>query len=705
MRINHLYNLLVIWFLILPMNIMAQPGSSSEDSLLQVIRQGSKLEKVSALIKMAELYEKDSSGHANQYIAKALLLARELNNDTLEIQALNTRGDILYYQNKLDQSIQLYDEALVIAMKHSIDKDIGLLNHQKGYVYQVTNDFKNAAICYELALVAFKSTNDLKKVASTYNNLGIIWYKGAQFERAMEYFIRALETKETILPDGNTLGSKGEVAASLTNIGGLYWKLGNNTQALKYFERALGLNNELNNAKGILIVSSNLGVLHNTIHEYEKALYYYNLALGICDQLNDQKQKAVVLMGIGNVFKNKEDFKKALEYFIKAQTIGELQQDDNILSKIHKNIAGSYIGLNAFDKAEREFFIALGFAARLNNSDLIQEIYTSLSDNYAKTGDFQSAYLYALKSLQLTDSISQINNQTSLAEMQTRYETEKKEKEIILLSQENVINELNLNNQEITLKRQRNLIIAILLGILLFLLLAYLLFNRYKLRQEKLKMVLQMKNQEFEGRLLRSQMNPHFIFNSLASIQNFILKNDTSKAISYLLKFSGLIRNILNLSRKSFVSFEDDMATFRLQLELEKLRMKDTFDFTIEIDPTIEADKFYIPPMLLQPYIENAIKHGIATKKGDGLISIKISLAGDNLYCTVEDNGIGRRTAAELSINSQQNSVATQLTMERFEHLKKLGFMGISQKIIDLYDDENRGIGTRVELIIPFECE
>ena len=700
-----MYNLLVIWFLILPMNIMAQPGSSSEDSLLQVIRQGSKLEKVSALIKMAELYEKDSSGHANQYIAKALLLARELNNDTLEIQALNTRGDILYYQNKLDQSIQLYDEALVIAMKHSIDKDIGLLNHQKGYVYQVTNDFKNAAICYELALVAFKSTNDLKKVASTYNNLGIIWYKGAQFERAVEYFIRALETKETILPDGNTLGSKGEVAASLTNIGGLYWKLGNNTQALKYFERALGLNNELNNAKGILIVSSNLGVLHNTIHEYEKALYYYNLALGICDQLNDQKQKAVVLMGIGNVFKNKEDFKKALEYFIKAQTIGELQQDDNILSKIHKNIAGSYIGLNAFDKAEREFFIALGFAARLNNSDLIQEIYTSLSDNYAKTGDFQSAYLYALKSLQLTDSISQINNQTSLAEMQTRYETEKKEKEIILLSQENVINELNLNNQEITLKRQRNLIIAILLGILLFLLLAYLLFNRYKLRQEKLKMVLQMKNQEFEGRLLRSQMNPHFIFNSLASIQNFILKNDTSKAISYLLKFSGLIRNILNLSRKSFVSFEDDMATFRLQLELEKLRMKDTFDFTIEIDPTIEADKFYIPPMLLQPYIENAIKHGIATKKGDGLISIKISLAGDNLYCTVEDNGIGRRTAAELSINSQQNSVATQLTMERFEHLKKLGFMGISQKIIDLYDDENRGIGTRVELIIPFECE
>ena len=206
------------------------------------------------------------------------------------------------------------------------------------------------------------------------------------------------------------------------------------------------------------------------------------------------------------------------------------------------------------------------------------------------------------------------------------------------------------------------------------LVLAVLLFNRYKLKQKQVRIELEKKNIDIEQRLLRTQMNPHFIFNSLNSINSFITDNNSDSAQSFLSKFARLMRYILDNSRKSFVPVEDEIATLQLNMELEQLRFDNKFDFEIEVDEDIDPEFTYIPPMLIQPFVENAILHGLAGKKERGLIRVGFSANKELMHCFVEDNGIGREEAMEIKKKSGKathRSLGMQVTKERLEILNE----------------------------------
>jgi len=333
---------------------------------------------------------------------------------------------------------------------------------------------------------------------------------------------------------------------------------------------------------------------------------------------------------------------------------------------------------------------------------LIYKIEEALSQVYNNTGNYKQAYFYHVKYHNLYDSINNENSRNRLSELQTRFETEKKEKEILRLTAEKTEQKLAIIEQKSNLTRQRMIIFTILLVLFLSAGLAYFLFIRYRLKQKNKHIELENQNLQIESRLLRSQINPHFIFNALNSIQHFVLNNEKTQASTYLIKFANLMRNVLSMSRKEMVSLEDDLETLKINLELEKLRLKDKFDFVFSIDQSIELDAIYIPPMLMQPHIENAIKHGVEKKEGAGTIRIEISLPDHHLKCVIQDDGIGREKSA---VNQKKGhvSVAGKLTRERFEILKKKRGTHISQVIIDQKDSHGNSIGTRVELIIPFE--
>ena len=168
-------------------------------------------------------------------------------------------------------------------------------------------------------------------------------------------------------------------------------------------------------------------------------------------------------------------------------------------------------------------------------------------------------------------------------------------------------------------------------------------------------------------------MNPHFIFNCLSSINRFILKNETEAASNYLTKFSRLIRTVLTNSKKPFISLEDELEMLRLYLEMEKLRFKDSFDYSITFINAIDDGNVFLPPLLLQPFAENAIWHGLMHKEGQGKLEFELSIDDRVLTCAISDNGIGRIKAAALRSKSaeKQKSLGLQITKERLALLNE----------------------------------
>lgn len=225
-------------------------------------------------------------------------------------------------------------------------------------------------------------------------------------------------------------------------------------------------------------------------------------------------------------------------------------------------------------------------------------------------------------------------------------------------------------------------------------------------KKEKMKSQYEKKLANVEMTALLAQMNPHFLFNSLNSIDSYIIKNESGKASEYLNNFARLMRLILQNSRSNYISLRDELEALDLYLQMEGLRFKDKFQYEIIIDPGIDPGSYVIPPMLLQPYVENAIWHGLM-HKNDGTtrrVEIRISQENNNLVCTVQDNGIGRQKAQELKAHKTGNrkrSMGMQITRDRIEMINKLYNSNTSVEITDLHDETGKPAGTRVALTIP----
>lgn len=221
---------------------------------------------------------------------------------------------------------------------------------------------------------------------------------------------------------------------------------------------------------------------------------------------------------------------------------------------------------------------------------------------------------------------------------------------------------------------------------------------------EKEKLGLYQKATDMEMRFLGSQMNPHFTFNAMNSIQKFILDKDPLSAQRYLAQYSKLIRRVLENNMKSFVKLEQEIEMLELYLEIESARFEKKFDFEISRSNELEEDEFEIPPMIIQPYVENAIWHGLSNKEnGTGKISLSFTLEKECIKCVIEDNGIGREKASLLKAKKEHTSVGMLITTQRLQKLHSDEYLGIQNEISDLKDDDGNALGTRVVVYLPIK--
>lgn len=235
-------------------------------------------------------------------------------------------------------------------------------------------------------------------------------------------------------------------------------------------------------------------------------------------------------------------------------------------------------------------------------------------------------------------------------------------------------------------------------------------FYQFKLKQirkeEELKSGFSRQLAEIEMKALRAQMNPHFIFNSLNSIQKYILKNDSFAASQYLTKFSKLIRLILDHSNQNYILLSSEVELLKLYIEIEALRFDNQFEYELDVDDSLNTETIQIPSMIIQPYVENAIWHGLLHKETKGKLTLQISRYDDsNITVLVTDDGIGRQKAQELKSKQvlKKKSYGLQITEDRISILNKTQSNKTTLKIVDLKDANGNAIGTQVALIIPIQ--
>ncbi len=244
-----------------------------------------------------------------------------------------------------------------------------------------------------------------------------------------------------------------------------------------------------------------------------------------------------------------------------------------------------------------------------------------------------------------------------------------------------------------------------MLSVLLFSGLIIFLWIRNIKIKEQAKSEINRKIATIELQALRAQMNPHFMFNTMSSIQHYITTNETESALRYLSKFSKLMRKILDNSKTPTISVKDEIETLELYLTLESLRFRDKLNYTVEVDKSIDHNYDEIPAMLIQPYIENAIVHGINHKKTAGTISISLTRENQFIKCTITDDGIGRKAAEKInhSKNKKHTSAGMSITKERLAILNEAQGSSLNVDIKDLFDLNGNGCGTQVEIYIPCE--
>jgi hypothetical protein len=291
---------------------------------------------------------------------------------------------------------------------------------------------------------------------------------------------------------------------------------------------------------------------------------------------------------------------------------------------------------------------------------------------------------------QQRDTINSVERNRLFDLLMVESDNEKADQKIRILSQDNELKQLKLS-------RARLLFAGIGAGVLAISLFVLFFFQRKRMNAEQKSVLM-------EQRLLRAQMNPHFLFNSLASIQNYIINEKTDQATLYLSRFSQLVRNVLDNSAEEYVSLENEVGAIQNYLELQKVRYAGKFDYRMTVDDRIEQESTMIPPMLAQPFIENAIEHGIKHKETRGNIEIRFLLEDGLIRFEVEDDGVGREKAHEIENRQHSNhrSMSTSITRERLHALnRKLKKKKIRMEIIDLKDSAGEACGTKVTFGIP----
>lgn len=554
-----------------------------------------------------------------------------------------------------------------------------------GSCYYQISDFQNAIQSFESAKRIFLELNDKEGVAIACNNIGGIKLKTGYYREALENFIASALDFEDI---GDQYGA----ALLYNNIAIICRKQNDLDESLEYYDHALRLSEELKDTELTSSILHNIGSVLHDMERNGEALGYLNKAYHMRIQHHDEYGAAKSAKGLGTVYLNMGDEEKALHYLLKAAEYSERTGDLHGLADCFNKTGVIYYNQKKYRESRNNFEKGFELGKKIESLPIQQFAISWISSIDSVSGDLAGALAHYKIYKSLSDSLLTDAKNLELTAMRQGYEKEK-------LNRARQMELMRIRNslQESTLKKTRYLIYFLSLGCLFMIVIGIMMFQRRKIRTQK-------RIFELELDKLRQQLDPHFLFNSLNSIQSLLFEGDRITTNSCLCKLSKLMRLMLDGEQEKTVTLQNEIEFLSYYMDLMCLRFKDKFSYSIVVDDNIDLQNYKIPSLLLQPYIENSIYHGIRNKKGKGNISIEFKMQNNHLHCNIEDNGIGRDAASEIRCRSglmPGKSYGTRINEDRLRLMNSMYGKKLGVKFVDLTDNFNKPAGTRVELDLP----
>lgn len=589
-------------------------------------------------------------------------------------------GTIYLQQNDLPAAKNHFRKVVCIAEQLSDKEDLAIALNNIGAVYYLSSDYDSALKYYNDANHFFRVTGNRKYLAQNLVNLGMLYKLQGNYQEAFKISLEEVKVLQQ-LNEKNGLGSAFTTAADILQ------QLNRPDDALHYHLLAFQARKEVNDSDGMGMSLNNIGNSYRYLKNYYAALSNYQQSLRIKEKIGLGKKTGNLLSNMGQCYFDVKDYAYAEIYLKRAVQLCKTSQEKGALITATVRLARLFYTIGKFREAEQyafytqHIFPSIGLQReKVENNYLLSEIL-------AKLGKTKRALEYADSTIKLKDSLFNSDMAHSISEMQVKYKTEQKENELLLARQEAII-----NTQRNRARFQFWGIIALATftmgGIFFY-------FNRKKEQYYFKQKILEIKQEA-----LIAQLDTHFVSDIITSINDFVENNDRESASEYLLRFSGLIRTVLENSFRKTVTLRDELINLENYFSLARLRFPDNHIlFQINVGDNIDPATTFIPPMVLQVLVENSMLHAFTLSK-KGILTISINKIGSVIHCIVSDNGIGRTMAGAKSIEERE-SYGNKLA----ESLIKIWAEGegkTSYEIKDLADENKNPIGTSAELSFPF---
>ncbi len=631
---------------------------------------------------------------------------------TLEVEkAIGTDLPVRSTSKKKGDFFAVYIDSAKVTLKTDAKKSIEYVtkalqsvtgrkasSSQNAIAYETLGDINLYWQHYDLAITNYKESIRSSPNADTRIKLAKAFTQNGNYQESIDEYKKLLNLK---------LSNYQQVEA-YQGLGDNYKATNDAVKSVFNYQKALDIANEHQIIPKITDLNSNIGEAYALGGAIEEAEEYFGNSLNLSK--NENRRRAVEEKNkVADFYNQKQDFAKEIELRQEAldeintlQSQGDDEEDNNsALTPQRQNykIANAYVAQDKYEEAIP--FLQKSITEADAKEDLVvqKDATRKLSEIYRDIGDFDKAAESYERYVAVVDELY-IQKEQELSQA-TRFSKEiaLKQNRITSLESERALNEsryqLAFENQELIEKNNRvqKWIIGSLIAIAVL-----LLFTAYNQRRN----VNQQKyaNNQLALKSLRSQMNPHFIFNALNSVNSFIASNDERAANRYLSEFSQLMRSVLENSEEGFIPLSKEIDLLRLYVKLEHFRFKDKFNYEVNVDEGLVLDDFVIPPMLLQPYVENAVWHGLRYKEEKGNLVIDFNQNGkDTVVITITDDGIGRKKSKELKTENQkkQKSKGMGNIKKRIAILNEMYQDKVDVMVEDAFE---KGIGTRVQLTL-----
>jgi len=564
--------------------------------------------------------------------------------DTTHVSALNS---LFWLERKSnpERAIKYLDRAIKLAKKLNYKKGIAVSYRYYGNYYNSRGDYDQALVVLNKSKVIFTEIGYKKGIILCLNGLGNTSMNQGNSDGALAYYLKTAELNKEM---NNLRG----VAKAQHNIGNVHYRIGQYEKALEYFELSLKLKETIADSSGMVITLNAISVVYTTEENYSESLKVQLSTLEIAYRVSDLHEIANLLNNIGVQYFYLEKLDSTRYYYLKALNIYNELDEKQEIAGTYSNLGGLECLLENGRQASYYFDSSLIIAREIGDHFFIAKSYEGLAESNRLLGNHEVAYDWFVKFHFLTDSLTGERVKENINELQLKYESGKKDLQIVELE--------NGEAEAIAVadKRKHFLILGGIVVIALVIL--FILYSGRRRAREKLRIT------ELEQKALRAQMNPHFIFNSLNSIQRLYIEGKEDLANDYMADFSNLLRRILENSSMDRVSLKEELSSTSLYLDLEKMRTDNVFDYQIVVDPTIDQLNSFVPPLILQPFVENSIWHGIVPKGEQGLITIQIKKSGESdLECILADNGIGIAESMNQKSSTSRESKGMSITADR----------------------------------------